>query len=262
MDRSVGCSSDVAKLILKDLARFHAVPIALKLKKPRLFEEKIKKNMACFYPPPPEIDKSVPNATLEAIIEEGDNCRHLILKVRESMKYDGEYNTEVKEPYVTITHQDLWVNNFMIKYEKNILTSNKFVDFQGCTYDSPVRDVLFFLFTSVQFDVLQDQLDKLLEYYHQYFEKTLEDLGCPTDEFSEEHYFDEIYRCGIMEIYHILFMYLFIVIGKKGGTVPTLDEQGVSGVPALPTQQEIPQAAKRRAWWILQEFHKRGWLGD
>lgn len=217
--------------------------------------------MACFYPSPPEIDKSVPNATLEAIIEEGENSSHLIGKIRKSMEYDRVFNKDVREPYVTITHQDLWVNNFMIKYDKKIITSNKFVDFQGCTYDSPVRDLLFFLFTSVQLDILQNQLDNFMEYYHQYFEKTLEDLGCPTDEFSEDHFIEEIYRCGIMEIYHILFMYLFIVTGKKGGTAPTLDEQGVPGVPPLPTQQEIPKAAKTRALWILQEFYKRGWLG-
>lgn len=247
-------------MILKDLAQFHAVPVALKMKKPKIFEEKIKKYMACFQPPLPPVDKSYPNGIIMAILRENPVSAALIPKVEKSSKYDRVCNTKFREPFASISHQDLWVNNFMVKSEGQKIVSNKFVDFQTCTYDSPVRDLMFFLFTSVQFDVLKEQLDYLLEYYHTNFVKTLEDLGCRSTDFSEEKFFEELFYFGEYEIHHILFMYLLIVTAKKGGKPPS--EDGPPGVPGLPTPEEVPLEIKEKAWWILYEFEKRNWLGN
>lgn len=260
VDRQLGCNLETTKIILKDLAQFHAVPVALKLKKPKIFEEKVKKYMACFYPPLPPVDKSYLNSIVMAILRENQVCAKLIPKVEKSSKHDRVHNKNFREPFASISHQDLWVNNFMVKSDGEIVVSNKFIDFQTCTYDSPVRDLLFFLFTSVQFDVIKEHLDHLLEFYHANFVKTLEALGCATTDFSEEAFFEELFYFGEYEIHHILFMYLLIVTAKKGGKPPT--EEGPPGVPGLPTQDEVPLAVKQKAWWILYEFDKRNWLGN
>lgn len=260
MDRILGCNLETTKIILKDLAEFHAVPVALKLKKPKVFEENVKKYMACFYPPLPPVDKSYPNSIVMAILSENPVCAKLIPKVEKSLKHDRVYNNNFREPFASISHQDLWVNNFMVKDDGQKVVSNKFVDFQTCTYDSPVRDLLFFLFTSVQFEVLKEHLDHLLEYYHKNFVKTLEALGCETTDFSEDKFFEELFYYGEYEIHHILFMYLLIVSAKKGGKAPT--KEGPPGVPGLPTQREVPLEVKEKAWWLLCEFDKRNWLGN
>lgn len=261
MDRQIGCDLDVAKLILRDLARFHAIPIALKLKKPQLFEETVKRNMACFYPAPPPVDKSGPNAVLANIMRESKPCVPLVPKIEESYKHEQTKGQDFREPFASISHQDLWVNNFMVKNDGDKIVHAKFVDFQTCTYDSPVKDLLFFLFSSVQLDTLKEHLDLLLGHYHQNFIKTLKDLGCATDDFSEGKFDEELKVCGIQEIQHILFMLLFILTAKKGEKPPQNASKGGPPIPPLPSQDEVPFDAKVRAWWILQEFQKRNWLG-
>lgn len=259
MDRQLGCDLENAKLILRDLAKFHAVPIALKLKKPTVFEENVKKYMANFYPAPPQVDKSAPNAVIAVILRENKSCIPLISKVEESYKRLTAQENDIREPFASISHQDLWVNNFMVRNEGDKIVHNKFVDFQTCTYDSPARDLIFFLFSSVQLNTLKEHLDDLLQYYHQFFIETLKDLGCSVEEFSYEKFNNELKHYGIYEIHHILFMLLFILTAKKGGNKPPNKSKGPP-IPPLPTQDEVPFEAKIRAWWILQEFGRRNWL--
>lgn len=261
MDRHTGCDFETAKMVIRELAHLHAVPIALKLKNPELFEEKIKKNTAPFYPPPPEVDKSEPNATLEAILREDKDCSNLIPTVRESAKHANRRDIELREPFVSISHHDLWVNNFMVKKtEEGKLDSIKFVDFQCCSYDSPLRDLLFFLFTSVQQDVLEKELDTFLEDYYEDFINCLKSFDCPTEAFAEHKFMEELLISALLELHRILFMYTFIVTSKSAEKAASETDQGGSVVPPLPTQDEVPLKVKERVWWTLKKFDRRTWI--
>lgn len=61
VDRHVGFDYDTTKLIVRDMAVMHAVPIAFRLKKPDVFAEEIGKLCEnSFGPPPPPPDGKHP----------------------------------------------------------------------------------------------------------------------------------------------------------------------------------------------------------
>lgn len=239
--------------MLSDLAQFHAVPVALKLQRPEVFEQKVKKYMACFYPSPAEYDSPGSLKNLLDVLGDCEQCVPLLPKFKKWFKHAFLLVTTFKEPFTTLIHRDMWVNNFMVKLDGEKVVKNKFVDFQEYSYDSPVKDLLFFLFTSVQYDILKEKLDELLKYYHQHFVKTLVDLGCDTTEFSYNKFMEEIKTFASFEIGHIIFMYLFIVSASKELSVVDSD-------PGLIPKEKLSPEARERACWTLLEFEKRKWL--
>lgn len=251
LDRHVGCNMNATKYILTDLAKFHAIPLALKLLKPATFDKKVKKYMSCFNL---EEKQGPPSNVIIEILEENPACQPLINKMEKSAKLLTDERT-FREPFATLSHKDMWINNFMVKLENGKVIKNKFVDFQAYTYDSPVRDLLFFLFTSVEITILKENLDYFLKFYHDQFIATLIELNCPTLDFSFEKFMDEIHYYGVFEIFHLMFMLVLVVHGKKG-EAPSGD-----GPPHI-LLSAIPQKVKETVWWIVQEFEKRDWLGD
>lgn len=76
-------------------------------------------------------------------------------------------NTDLK--FYSIIHSDLWTNNIMfLKNEDHRYLKAKIVDLQ-----SIARDILHFLFTSVQTKILNEKLDYFLKLYYEYFAKYL-----------------------------------------------------------------------------------------
>lgn len=244
---------------MADLAKFHAVPLALKLLHPETFKEKVKKYMACSNPHDNASDGSPHQAVIE-IIEENEDCKHFLSKVMKSVNLWKPNTSNCREPFATLSHSDMWVNNFMVKLENGRVVQNKFVDFQAYNYESPVRDLLFFLFTSVQINVLKENLDYLLRFYHKHFIQTLEVLHCPIKELSFDKYMDEIYYYGLFEIFHITFFLMVVVFGKKGEL--SKNNQTETEGPPIISKDQVPLEVRKRIWWIVQEFGRRKWLGD
>lgn len=113
-------------------------------------------------------------------------------------------------PYSTIVHRDLWTNNFMISKGKRTLSRKiatliKFVklavpppdanrnvsdvkiyDFQLYFYHSFALDLVFFLFTSVRLDDLNEHFDSFIQFYHSRFYKTLMEANCPLEHYTFE----------------------------------------------------------------------------
>lgn len=91
----------------------------------------------------------------------------------------------------------------MMKYENGKPISNKFVDFQCYDYKSPAIDLLNFLLTSVNTDVLKEEFDGLLKFYHSEFVDNLKKMGCDIEPFK-------LVFCGFL-----VFLIIFIVITHK-----------------------------------------------
>lgn len=209
--------------------------------------------MACFNP----IDQIDPpgNDTLLEILEEDEECKRSISKMHKAIEIETTQKFTYREPFATLSHRDMWVNNFMVKFEEEKVVKNKFVDFQVYSYESPVRDLVFFLFTSVQIDVLKNNIDYLLDFYYNIFLETLNQFRCPTKDFSIKNFMDEINFYGIHEISHILGMLVFVVLGEKAESVAKHGE-----LPAFPSKDQIPLDVRKRTCWIFKEFLKRQWL--
>lgn len=118
-----------------------------------------------------------------------------------------------REPFSTLIHFDLWVNNIMNKIEEDGTIINRFVDFQIYDYRSPAADVFLFLWTSVKFEVLKQHLDHLLVYYHTTVLKTLKDFQVDTTAFDFENFKKEMqYEASKYEFKHALLFKTFGVL--------------------------------------------------
>jgi hypothetical protein len=103
----------------------------------------------------------------------------------------------------------------MVKHTNETVTDIKLVDFQIIDYGSPIHDLAFFLFTSVQGPVLRYHFNKLLLFYYNEFIKTLQQSKVDLKEFSFESFEEELKLEMGAEICHSLVM-LNVVFGPKG----------------------------------------------
>lgn len=123
LEPHVSFELDVTKLLLKQLARFHASFLALKIKKPEVFKHKVK----------PYINKSNIVADVDEIkrvvslMWGNEGCVSLIPRIRRAM---AQRKPQPREPFSTIIHNNLWTKNIMVKLNGKERDSIKIVDYQ------------------------------------------------------------------------------------------------------------------------------------
>ncbi|XP_023026351.2 uncharacterized protein [Leptinotarsa decemlineata] len=267
VDRHVGYDFESAELLLRDLATLHAVPLAMKLKEPELFENSVKKY--CVNTLGTDEQEDIDHANflsifIQEILWESDKCSPFIPKVKEILKTPPQPESEVREPFATFAHADLWVNNAMIKMENGTPVANKFVDFQVYTYRSPASDLLFFLFTSVRLDVLKKDLDTLINHYHSEFIRNLTELGCDTTPFLLPKLKEELAFEAKSTLHHILMFLPMIVFGEKNKAPITPDDGKPPDMTSSSVRDEMRKnthsKAKEKIWFTIQSFGRKGWL--
>ncbi|CAG9831174.1 unnamed protein product [Diabrotica balteata] len=254
IDRIKGFDLATTKMILKCLAEFHAIPVAIKVKDTKTFEKNIKAYMSCNFP-------AAPKPPVEDLFEvvyntlQDKTYEKFVPKIQESAKKFSLMSDEFREPFATISHRDLWVNNIMVKQDENTTEEVKIVDFQLYSYDSPAADIFFFLFSSVNFDVLRYHLDNLLHYYQQHFQSTLKNLNCDLD-FSYQKFIEELGLATSWELAHTIFMVSFVINGPKGGIPMPKDMNEKQDLSHI----KLPDFVVDRVKWILSECDRRNWL--
>ena len=161
-----------------------------------------------------------------------------------------------REPYATFSHADLWVNNTMFCYDsdnENYPVGVKFLDFQGNVYDSPAKDLLFFLYTSAAEGVMANNYDELIHLYHQNFTDCLNGVGCDISHFTLQLLLDEIDMFAPSEVHHVLFMLLPFSADKT--------EVGeLYGVDTKTLYHKPNEIYKRKAKEYITDYVQRGWL--
>ncbi|CAD6998414.1 uncharacterized protein LOC101454585 [Ceratitis capitata] len=202
-----------AKLVLECMAQYHALPIALRIRKPKVFAEKIRPHFNRF-----NMNTSMGDQMKEDMRKEIREDLELVTnnnddEIGDILEKFQQYDAWLEQPeaadglYTSLVHCDLWINNIMFKYDdQNQPTTLKFVDFQIAQYESFVHDIIFFLFSSVDANVLEDNFENLLEAYYDAFIHNLKEVQVPTDDYSYEGFVNEVRRVGPIEISHPLFM--------------------------------------------------------
>lgn len=196
-NRLRGFDTEHSKIILKGLAQFHATTLALKILKPNTFE-----NLIIPYIDKIDIDAGMSVNSRNSMIESIENdvrnvCQlasvkqRLMDQIKECIKRQKNLSYPKDHPFITLIHNDFWVNNMMISYEKTNLEKNtpkllKIIDFQLISCDSLVHDVLFFILTSIKDGCFEDLIDMWLKYYHEQLINRLDLLKCPLHAFVYE----------------------------------------------------------------------------
>lgn len=260
-NRNVGFDFSTTKLILQKLAQFHAIPLALKLKKPKEFELKIKPYLKEVIMVPSEASENAfdPLTLIIETIEQDPFCSKYYPKLKPLVeKFVGmkKHQVTTKDFLATVVHCDLWVNNVMIKPVDGKVEGVKLVDFQMTHYDSPGRDVSFFLFTSVQNDVIVNKYDELVAEYHKSFINTLKQFDINTEPYSLKVIHEDIKEAVQRETL-IQCLVMLNPIFAHGEQIQDIDDFSIDRLIAH--KEKSPEfMAKLRLQ--LTEFEKRGWI--
>jgi hypothetical protein len=252
LERREGFDLDVAKLIITDLAQFHAVPLALKLKKPDVFEKEIKPYMASWNPPEETHQKR--KVLIDKLIDEIEELKPLRERILKGFD-NSRLPQEPREPFALITHNDCWVNNFLVKLEKGKPVKSMMVDYQVLSYGSPAKDIVFFLFTSVKNDVVEEHYDDLIKLYYKTLISVLEQLKCDTTPFTFEALQKEIdHEAKYSQFQHVSFMlYPIFAPVPKEQDITKIDLSTIMG-------HTISDAHKQKYAFVVKEFVKRNWI--
>nr|XP_022907459.1 uncharacterized protein LOC111418971 isoform X1 [Onthophagus taurus] len=258
-DRFIGFNKETMELLLKDLATMHATTIGYKLQKPEEFNQKI---LPHFFG---TMDWDYNDITIEkyqdqygAVLEKDPDCSHLRQKVLHSMNKAGcYYGSKPREPFATMIHQDLWVNNMMLKFIDGKPISSKFIDFQIMAYGNPACDVLFLIYTSAQIDLLH-LVDDFVKIYFDHFITILKNLHCDITNFTFEAFQNEMYIAATdFTFVHIL--YMLAITNTLTGKAKDITEMTGHEDCVVPNEN-LHELFYRRLLVVVKEFGRKGWI--
>ncbi|XP_060534911.1 uncharacterized protein LOC132707186 [Cylas formicarius] len=251
--RQEGLDLQTSKLVLDAFVKLHAYSIALRLEEPAVFESEVKPYLHDFIVDDKFIKDMVDKTT--NILKSEGVAPDLIGRSIQTIK---NKNKDEVEPWIGVAHNDSWVNNFMIKWdEDNKPVGVKLVDFQVCEYKSVLRDILFFLFTSVRNDILADNLDKLLDHYYENFVATLKNIGVDASRYSRESYDQHLKIAARDYVYFHVVMMLDPILTDKPVDLSSLSFEEMENMSQI---QETCRPHKDKLVLVTNMFNERGWL--
>ncbi|XP_033315081.1 uncharacterized protein LOC117213658 [Bombus bifarius] len=255
-DRSIGYDLEHAEEAVKALARFHALGIAMKEKRPGIFE------VFKMYARPLQHSTDNTDNMFALVLDQIKNdpetspyyekCK----KILTQLKVEDLWVDALREPWTTIIHSDFWVNNVMFHCsEKGKIDGVKFVDFQIYLYGSPLRDLLFFLYSSVKNDTTEEQIDDLLDLYYETFINTLSKMGCNTSLYTKEGFQEKLVEDAEREFIHVSWMIKVLTLDTK-----EIENFDVDKMQSVLTGQTGNQLFKDRLRKLVLAFVKRNWI--
>lgn len=260
-DRFNGFDLKTSKLVIAHLATLHATPIAFKLEEPDIFEKKIRPLLRRgieYIAPDEMLDDLIKHINIQAAKD--IKCLPLLERVELGIRRmkDLYYYSKFREPFATILHSDFWLNNMLIKYKDDIPDSVKFVDFQLYDYGSPLRDLVFFLYSSVKLEVLEENVDELLKFYYDELTQALLRLKCKINDLTFQLIMEEIKQVAFdVEFSHIMFM-LTPIFTLKGEAVQLQEWSPNSLAPD--DESKLHENYQKILHFTILDFAKRQWI--
>lgn len=210
--QSWGYNFEATNNILRDLAIFHAVPIAFKSLNADKFIGQIMPYLQYrrTYQDMPEkseselLDIAIKAAQLSA---EGEELLPRVVKAigNNFSNFSSKELQMESEQFVTIIHNNLYLDNVVAKFENDIHIENKFVGLNMLEYGSLARDLVFMLLMSVNIEVLKESYWEFIRGYYNTFISVLMELNCETHQYTLELLQEEIRRmAGTMEFLHVM----------------------------------------------------------
>lgn len=208
-----------AKLALKSLAKFHGAGLSIKQKDP-IYEKKLGKYIKPLVAKGSNLIEQLSSELFTKLKNEkvlNDNDLDKLKKAFEPSERK-RFNAEVTPdlPWTCLTHGDLWTNNMLFRdNELGQPEDVKFVDFQTYCNNSILRDLLFFLGTSIQLKLVESSFDDLLEFYRLELNEVLKELNCDADFVDcKETFYKRVKIDAHSELNHIFFMLKIITLDE------------------------------------------------
>lgn len=233
------------KITIRALAKFHAIGLSIKHKKPAYLSTLRK------YTKPLNVDDVIMQPYLESTLDNLENDPETRPYVKR-MKATGDlanisrtYYTslEPEDPWACVVHGDLWNNNMLFHVdEAGHVDGVKLVDFQTYYMSSPLTDLVFFLCTTMRPPMIH--FDDMLELYRQGVCQVLRELGCEVDLFSRECFEERLRKDAPGELFHVIMMSKVVELRE--------DEQL--------DKSPLNEACLRRLRSIAEIFAEKRWI--
>lgn len=264
----MGFDLHAAKSTLKALAAFHATSLGLKFKRPDKFAF-IKKFLEDSVPKPPGGEHKPPEPREGLLLEkliEYPGCKPY---KKQLQQFKDNLNPNANmfsggglEPWSTVVHSDFWVNNIMVtklRFDSQ-RPPVKILDFQVCHYSSYVKDVLFFLLTSLRDEVLKQSFDDLAKYYYHELISILTKLDIPELRLTYDEYLEELNRVAkASELMHGIF-FCNIIFGPKDNVPDHLTGEVDMDDHMQNMLNNLGERAKQRMTLIVETAVQKGWM--
>ncbi|KAK3932205.1 N-acetylmuramate/N-acetylglucosamine kinase [Frankliniella fusca] len=212
-DRKTGLNLEQVTLVMEKLAVFHALPVALRRRRPRVYEDTVLRACCDFRMGGDDQEESMPRfrQIILANVKKSAAAKHLaaVEKAMDAAKFSDDL-PPIKEPFASILHNDLWTNNVLVQMDGDSPVNVAFIDFQGIRVNSPFKDLAFFLFTSAKKEVTTNHLDAVLDTYLSSFRRCLSQVDVDSTPFTREAAWAELSAVARTELFHILFMLRFL----------------------------------------------------
>ncbi|KAK0096652.1 hypothetical protein PV326_004792 [Microctonus aethiopoides] len=258
IDRRYACDLPHAKLAIKSIAKFHALGIAMKHKKPEFFQI-LKNRSKCLEFKNPEDWADTFKTIFEHILDD-PSLKDYHESCSKAVKLGdfSSYSAVPDEPWSTIIHSDFWTNNFM--FHKNDTTNEpddiKFVDFQNFLFLSPTRELAFFLGSGLNHDVINNHLDYLINLYYKTLIDTLRVFNIDIGIYSRETFDERLRKDARVEFGHSLCMLKIITMDINA------DDPNGSNVKNILERSETSEIFRTRMRDLILMLHKKNWLDE
>ncbi|KAJ9582748.1 hypothetical protein L9F63_022893 [Diploptera punctata] len=257
-ERLNGLDMDHCLLVLRSLARFHAISLALREENPNMFQkfsttifcEEMRSDLETFF--------TVNIAKLAQEVENWAGYERFATKLHKlSENAMGIWINSVamnEGDFNVLSHGDLWLNNIMFRYseETGKVEDVRFVDYQLCYWTSPTVDLLYFLNSSPEINI-SENYDAFLGDYHKTLGKTLTILGYGTLAPTLKQLTGELEKRGAFGAVAGVSVRVVVQVDRKN--IPDMDKVLKEG-QSVHFSNEYKEAMKK----LLPFYEQRGWL--
>ena len=244
-----------ARKALTSLARYHALGITLKHKRPDFFEKAMTQARVV------GIDLIQLNEGFEASLKDFlDNqsiaAGHLptIKSSYEQFMNDTLFTVSSDDPWATITHGDFWVNNMLFHKDKQgDVDDVKLVDFQTYLFHSALKDLPYFLCGSLDDETSASRIDELITVYYQTFIQALERMGIDNKLYTRESFNKELKKQAINE-------FPLCALATKFFVFEINAEHQSESLMTTVFESKCSDVYKERLKRLISTYERRGWF--
>lgn len=258
-DRIMGLDLEHVKFAVKELAKLHAMIIALKTKRRDFFENIV---LPALKPPANETAKKCVMDMIQKAhtdikcIEAAKPYLDDVEKTLHCENDEGNNSNQLEDLWATLVHNDFWVNNMMFCHDiSGRITGMKIVDFQLCIHDYGVNDLIFFLISSSNKEVIDNNLDEVIDLYYNFFINILNKLGVDTKEYSKTKFLDLLNKCAPSKFTQCIMMVPVI----QAARISPSEIKNMENKEKL-LQRETNNIGNQKLLHIVETFAKRKWL--
>ncbi|XP_066258206.1 uncharacterized protein [Euwallacea similis] len=200
-----------AVLAIRALAKMHAIVLAMSIKNTVEFFNKVMVHLEyeSKYAYPDDLHTTILNLVKYDVLDRPQliDYKSALHKAIRKACFDA-FDEPEENPWHTMCHGRFWTESLMFKKSEigGEPISCKIINFKLAEYESCIEELIFFLYTSVRVDVLDNEFDQFLDCYFQTFKDVLKKHKLDLDDtiYNFTAFLAEVSKIGLKALAEIL----------------------------------------------------------